>query len=250
MGIVRTKSFGLAVYEQGDKNSKKLALLLPGRLDTKDYPHMRSHVDYLAGRGYFAVSFDPPGTWESEGDISIYSMTSYAKAIDELIEHYGNRPTFLVGHSRGGSMAMIAGTRNNRVVGFASIMSYYSFDPKLAGMYPDPEWEKRGYLLERRDVPGEDKYIEYKLPYEFLQDQIKYDMSRDLRRSTKPKLFVYGVQDTTVPPEGVKEAYEIAESPKEIASIKSDHDYRRHPQLVQEVNAIVGKFLVKYDKWG
>ena len=65
MNIIKTKTFELAAYTKGDQNSPKLALVLPGRLDTKDYIHNTSLVDYLSRRGYFALSFDPPGTWES-----------------------------------------------------------------------------------------------------------------------------------------------------------------------------------------
>jgi hypothetical protein len=42
---------------KGDQDAAKLALVLPGRLDTKDYAHMVSAVDFLSARGYLAVSF-------------------------------------------------------------------------------------------------------------------------------------------------------------------------------------------------
>mgnify|MGYP001605931321 CR=1 FL=1 len=58
MRIVKTKTFELAVYEKSNKNSSKLAIVIPGRLDTKDYVHNTSLVDYLANHGYFALSFD------------------------------------------------------------------------------------------------------------------------------------------------------------------------------------------------
>lgn len=58
MNIIKTKTFELAIYEKGDSNSPKFAIVVPGRLDTKDYVHNTSLVDYLASRGYFALSFD------------------------------------------------------------------------------------------------------------------------------------------------------------------------------------------------
>lgn len=113
MNLVQTKSFKLAIYSKGDKNSPRLALVLPGKLDSKDYPHMHSHVDYLAKKGYFALTFDPPGTWESPGDIKLYTMTNYIKAVNELIENFGNKPTFVMGHSFGGSIALYVGTNQS-----------------------------------------------------------------------------------------------------------------------------------------
>lgn len=75
--MVKTKSFDLAVYKNGDEYASKVVLVLPDKLDTKDYASMRSHVDFLASKGFFALSFDPPGTWESPGDIWLYTTTSY-----------------------------------------------------------------------------------------------------------------------------------------------------------------------------
>src|SRR5690349_20918923 len=111
MEMIKTRSFELAVNASGNKNASKLAIVIPGRLDTKDYAHNVSHVDYLSSKGYYAVSFDPPGTWDSPGDIELYSTTNCIKAVDELIEYYGNKPTLLLGHSRGGSIAMLAGPK-------------------------------------------------------------------------------------------------------------------------------------------
>lgn len=243
MGLIKTTSFELATYSQGDPQSKKLALVLPGKLDTKDYPHMRSHVDFLATQGYLALSFDPPGTWESPGDLALYTMTNYLTAINELIEHLGNKPTFVVGHSRGGSMAMLAGITNPLVTHFGAIMSYYTFKPDIHGEYPDEEWKKTGYKISRRDVPASTAMREFKLPYSFLEDQIQYDMLPGLKNTIKPKMFVVGEKDVTVKPEIVKTAYEAAAEPKVLYTLPSDHDYRFHPDLVVKVNSYLGEFL-------
>jgi len=61
MNLVKTKSYELAVYEKGDIDADKLAVVLPGRLESKDYAHIRSHVDTLATLGFHAIAFDPPG---------------------------------------------------------------------------------------------------------------------------------------------------------------------------------------------
>lgn len=246
MKMIQTNSFNLATYSSGDELSEKLALVLPGRLDTKDYTNIRSHTDYLASKEYFAMSFDPPGTWESDGGIEIYSMTNYKKAIDELIEHF-NKPTLLMGHSRGGSMAVLAGTRNPSVEGIIAVMSACSYTPEKYGGYPDLEWKKRGYKLHKRDVPGkEGEYREFRLPYSFVEDQKQYDMYGDLAKWNKPKLFVYGEKDELVEADLVKEVYEVATEPKEIASIDAGHDYRFLDEKISDVNEIVGKFLDKY----
>src|SRR3989344_6890230 len=200
--LIKTDSFTLAAYSKGNPNSEKFALVLPGKLDTKDYAHMKSHVVYLSNMGYFALSFDPPGTWESPGDISKYSMTNYLKAINELIKYYGNKPTFIMGHSRGASMAILSGLRNPCIGSFASI-----FSSLMVEGYKDKSdtalWKKQGYLLEKRDLPpgGGPKVKEFKLPYSFFEDQLKYNMTESLQHSRKPKLFFLGKHDVLATPE-------------------------------------------------
>lgn len=246
MGIIKTKSFRLATYSKGDESAKKLALVLPGQLDPKDYPHMISHVKYLAKKGFYALSFDPPGTWESPGDIELYTTTNYLKAINELIEYFGNKHTFLFGHSRGGSLAMLAGITNPNVFSFAAIMSGYTYDPKIHTRYNDPEWKDKGYKESWRDLPDSPKEKRlFKLPYSFVEDQMQYDMAEGLSKCTKPKLFILGTRDTTAVPKLVRGAYDIAAEPKELYEIDSDHDYRYHPQLIEEVNKVIGNFLSK-----
>jgi hypothetical protein len=240
MKTINTKSFTLAVYAKGDEKSEKVALVLPGKLDTKHYQHMRSHVDFLAQKGYFALSFDPPGTWESPGGISLYTTTNYLKAINELIEYFGNKPTVLVGHSRGGTLAMLGAINNQYVSHFVSIMSSAG---KSIPSYPINPGEPS---ISQRDFPGSPKEkISIELPYAFFEDSAKFNIIDGLKECVKPKLFILGTRDTTILPEKVKEAFNASAEPKEIYELDSDHSYRWHPHLIEEVNKVIGEFLKK-----
>ncbi len=207
---------------------------------------MRSHVNYMASKGYFALSFDPPGTWESPGDITLYTMTNYLKAINELIDHFDNKPTFVMGHSRGASMAILSGLRNQYIFSFTSVFSSFT-----KGGYKDnsgsSKWKKQGYILEKRDLPpgGGPKTKEFKLPYSFFKDQLQYDFTKELSTSKKPKLFFLGRKDILATPEVIKGLYAITSEPKQLYELNSDHDYRLKKDIVNEVNTAVGTFLAK-----
>lgn len=237
--MIKTESFELAEYAQGGVNAERLALVLPGRLDTKDYPHMRSHVDMLAGLGYYAISFDPPGTWESPGGIELYTMTNYLKALQEVIALYRGKPTLLIGHSRGGSMAMLGGTTIDQVTAFASIMSR----PSASVPVDEATYIEREVFESYRDEPFGNGQRRFDLPYSYFEDATRYDMSEDLAACAKPKLFIYGEQDAIVKPDSVRQAYEAAADPKEIHSVDCEHDYRRHPDKIEEVNRILAEWL-------
>lgn len=238
---IKTPSFELAAYIKGNPEATKLAIVNPGRLDTKDYIHMTSLVDYLANKGYLALSFDPPGTWESPGGIELYSTTNVCKAIDEIIEYYGNRPTIVVGHSRGGTHALLAGTTNPHVTHYAAIMSHHG--PTAIGLPKQGE----AVSVSHRDLPpGTARTTEQKeftLPVKYFTDQAQYDALSDLKVSKKPKLFIYGQRDELVSAESVYDMYNQSSEPKMIHGVDVEHDYRLHPQAILEVNQTVGTFL-------
>lgn len=239
--MLKTPSFKLGIYENGSKDSGKLALVLPGRLDTKDYPHMVSHVDFLASKGYRALSFDPPGTWDSPGGIELYTMTNYLQAMKEVIETLGNKPTLLVGHSRGGSMAMLGGTTITQVTHFVAVMSR----PSSSIPSDEEEYMAKGINFSYRDTPPNNSKNQkrFDLPFSYFEDAAQYNMSEDLRTCMKPKLFFYGTHDVLVTPESVKETYGNAAGPKLLHKLNSEHDYRRHPEIIEEVNSVIANFL-------
>ena len=238
--FIKTRSFDLAVYQKGDIKSNKLALVLPGKLDTKDYPHMREHVDFLASQGYLALSFDPPGTWESDGDISIFTATNYMKAIKELIEYFGNKPTILLGHSMGGAMSIITGIELKQVEKIISIMgkAYY---PKQN----DTKWKEMGYHLSIRDTPQEykERTKTFHLPYSYLTDFYQYDATENLKKCTKPKLFILCNKDDENKKRIIKETFDITSEPKQLSIVDVEHDYRKHKSAIIEVNKIIKEFL-------
>lgn len=243
--MIKTKSFELAVYSKGDPASSKLAIVIPGRVDTKDYTHNTSLVDYLASRGYFALSFDPPGTWESPGGIELYTTTNYLRVVDELIDYFGNKPTLLAGHSRGGTIAMLIAPKDPRVTHFITVMSYYG-----APSAPSKESIAAGKQIEPRDLPpGTTKTKEQKifeLPLSYFKDGEQYNALPGLKDCTKPKLFFYGTKDDLNGAEDIKEAYEKSAEPKMMYELNSVHDYRYQPEIIKEVNEVIGQFLDKY----
>jgi pimeloyl-ACP methyl ester carboxylesterase len=236
MEIIKTDSFELAVNTAGDPNSEKMMLCLPGLLDTKDYAHIQSHVDHFAEKGFFTVSFDPPGTWESGDDITLYTTPNYLTAIHEIIEHFGNRPTVALGHSRGGTMALLSGVHNEYVTQMIAVMSHWgpSGRPKVTG----------DVHVSTRDVPpGTERTEErkkFELPMSYFNDLADYS---GLDTCDKPKLFFAGLQDVLITPDEVKEMMESAAEPKQYVELDSEHDYRLHTEIIDEVNKKVEEFL-------
>lgn len=243
MKVIKTKSFELAVNVVGDEEAETLALVLPGRLDTKDYAHMVDVTNRLARNGYLAISFDPPGTWESPGGIELYTTANYLLAIKELIEYFGNRPTITVGHSRGGSMALLSAVKLSQVTACVAIMSNYGSSSAK------PESIKLGYEESQRDLPPGTERTEIKrtfqLPVSYFEDGNLFDLD-DLARCVKPKLFFWGNQDQILNDQTIKQGFNAAAEPKRLIELSSEHDYRLHQEVVSDVGHHIEQFLTEY----
>ncbi|MBP9667300.1 alpha/beta fold hydrolase [Candidatus Saccharibacteria bacterium] len=246
MNIIQTSSFQIAVHAFGDPSASRIALLLPGRLDTKDYVNFTKHGEFLANLGFFAIAIDPPFTWESPGNIAHYTTTNYVNAVHELIEHFGNRPTLLLGHSRGGATSMLA-SNNPAVVGIAVINAAYSA-PSAA----DPTKIHNGTLREARDLPPgtmrTEEKIKFNLPLNYFEDGKLHDPASALLRYAGPKLVVHATRDEFKTFDSVREIYQQLNGPKMFLSIDCTHDYRLFPEAIEEVNAALGSFIATYLK--
>ncbi|MBN2197828.1 alpha/beta fold hydrolase [Candidatus Wolfebacteria bacterium] len=246
MALLKTKNFELAVYTKGNSKSSKLAIVIPGRLDTKDYVHNTILVDYLADNGYLALSFDAPGIWESFGGIELYTITNCLKAVNELIEYFGNKPTVLSGHSNGGTIAMLVGPNNPHVTHIISIFSHYGISDK-----PEEKRIINGAVISYRDLPPgterTEKKKKFELPLGYFEDGAQYNALPGLKKCHKPKLFLYGTRDALIGPEGVKKAFKESATPKFIQAVDSEHDYRLSPHIIEEINQKIGEFLFSTD---
>lgn len=138
-------------------------------------------------------------------------------------------------------MAMLAGVANPYVTHIIAIMSHHG--PTTVGVVGPGEAPKKSL----RDLPpGTTRTAdqkEFTLSYEYFEDQSQYDALDALKSCPKPKLFFYGTEDILVTPESVKHMYEQSADPKVIKELRLEHDYRLYPNIVDEVNAEISKFL-------
>lgn len=241
MRIVKTKNFQLAINEYGNNDADKLCLLMPGRLDTKDYANFVSHGYYLSELGYCVIALDPPYTWDSPGDLGNYTTTTYVQAINELIDFFGNKKTLLLGHSRGGATAMLASQNQNVEAIILVNAAYGSPTP------PDESKLVNGCLPESRDIPPGDKRTEqqrkFLLPMAYFNDGNKHDPVGALKVFQGAKLLVHATKDEFCSPDKVKMIFDDLAEPKTYLEIDCTHDYRLFPEVIEQVNHAVAAMI-------
>ncbi len=245
MEFITTKSFEVAIYPHWDKNASRLALVLPGKLDSWQYRNLVSHAELLSQMWFYAMSFDPPGTWNSPWDSDkLYTTSNYLLAVEEIINYFWDRETFVAGKSRWWTLAILAWTRLEQVTWFASIVWWYTLNPELKNNYPNEKRKNKWYTTKRNSPPGIwPRDIELSLPYSFLEDEIQYHIEKDLPACTKPKMFIAWLQDTLVTPGFIKQWFELSAWPKRYHEIDFHHDYRESLEMINQVNWYIEEFV-------
>lgn len=245
MKLVNTKNFQIAVNEYGDSNSDRVCILMPGRLDTKDYANFVSHGNFLANLGYYIIAIDPPYTWESPGDLHDYTTSAYVQAINELIELLGNKKILLLGHSRGGASAMLA-SANPRVEAIVLVNAAYGSPTP-----PDKNKLVDGYLPESRDIPPGDKRTEeqrkFMLPMAYFEDGNKHDPVDALKAFKGAKLLIHATHDEFCSPNKVKAIYNELGEPKKYIEVDCTHDYRLFSEVIEQVNQSLKELIERID---
>jgi pimeloyl-ACP methyl ester carboxylesterase len=81
------------------------------------------------------------------------------------------------------------------------------------------------------------------LPLAYFKDLGKHTPVEVLKKFDGPKLMICGTYDKYISPEKVHEIYETLKPPKEFLELDVDHDYRHHPDLIDEVNQAITKLV-------
>lgn len=243
MGITKIKipsskgNIAAAIHCPKEKTSK-LAILCSGFCDSKDYKHLVDLAEALRGWGYTVVRFDSIGVWESDGDISDYTMTHYLEDIKNVLEHMLRQSSFnhilLGGHSRGGQMAILYAARDPRISVVLGIMA--SSGP-IEGKRRE-EWERTGISINQKDLPNEpNKSREFRVPFCHVLDRDEYDAIGDVRKIKVPVILIAGELDDIVPADDVKEIFDNANELKKFIIIPNvGHNYRYNDNDVKIVN--------------
>jgi pimeloyl-ACP methyl ester carboxylesterase len=225
-----------------NKNYKKLAIILPGFLDSKDYKHYSNLGKFLATKDYLSVIFDPAGTWESGNDMKIYSMSQYLSDIDDVVNYAKDifkkdfEEIIIIGHSLGGRIALIYAARNENISKAIGLM---------ASNISPIKWNKREERLSKRDYPGnKDMMIQFKVPFSFVEDAMKYDLLSEVSKINVPILLIAGENDEPERIESLKSIYEQANDLTKFVLMKGfGHNYRDNKDQMKKMNEEIWQFI-------
>lgn len=219
----------------------KLVILLPGFLDSPEYLHIRTFEKRLKVLGYTTVKLDLCNLWKT-GNAESYSITNCLKQIENKISFYkpkNPKEIILIGHSMGGFLSIIAGSRINEVTKIISLC------PPPDRKHSKNKWEKGKYRVSKRDLPDNpQKFREFKIPYSFVEDGLQYVATEDVKKIHKPLMIFIALDDIIVPPKQTEKIIKNAHSPYVVKQKKMGHDFRFSQDECNIVMKEIEKFIL------
>lgn len=220
----------------------KLALLLPGYLDSPDYLHMVTFENGLKKLGYTVERLDACDLWKTK-DTANYTVTNFIKQIKARVDFYTKqnpKEIVLVGHSMGGFTAIVAGSKIGEVT-------------KIVAMCPPPDrthsvhkWGENGVRVSKRDLPDKpNEFIEFAIPYSHVKDVLQYSAVDEAKKIHKPLMIFIALKDTVVPPADTEEIVKSANNPYVVRQPNIGHDFRFSQEECNIVMTEIEKFLKK-----
>lgn len=239
--FIKSNKGNLAIAIHG--NGSKLIVICPGKLDSKDYPHLIDLAERFSQIGYTAVRMDPTGTWESDGSDDDFTTTQYLQDVKAIIDHMLQDRAYdqiiIAGHSMGGYISLLATTMDERITGAIAIMSPYALN-RPGNTEKLEEWEQVGFRVSKRDIPNSNEFRFYKLPYAHAKDRLQYNILERKAGIKVPVLLVSGEKDDKVKANDVKKLYDELNTRKEYLEIEGvGHDYRKRRDEIEKVNTLI-----------
>ncbi len=248
------KRFGVTYAYHAGRTLTHLAVLLPGYLDHKDYPHLTRLASALRDCGFVTASLHPFGTWD-QPDADGYSLRSVLDDVDSAIANDNGLdglpsglPAIVLGHSFGGLAAIYAASRNPRVCAAVAIMPPEP-RPDCKGWWTDDvleQWRSTGLRTSFRYDPVRRYERTFLVPYSFVEGfQSLPPFPTIASRIHVPILLMAGEADQSCPPVAVRRLHEQLPGSTFQSLPGIDHNYRESTEAISVVNGHVMDFLAR-----
>jgi alpha/beta superfamily hydrolase len=211
---------------------------------TKDILVASRICNALAGHGIGMLRVDFTGQGESDGD---FVDTTFTTNVDDLLcaidymDTQGQRPYFLIGHSLGGTAALVASSKSDFIRAAVTINS--PSNPRHVARHFRQQQEdiiNDGYATVQ--VSGRD----YKISKKFIDSLEKYDMNSILAGVNCALLIAHSPQDSDVMINNASELFTMAHHPKSFLSLESmDHLISKKVDS-QYIGDVVSAWIQRY----
>ncbi len=210
-----------------DQSRKPVIIFIHGFKGFKDWGYFNLMADTLASAGFVVIKLNLShnGTTPDEptvfADLEAFAHNNFTKELDDVgtIIDYVNAPDFslpdvefdrekifLIGHSRGGSLAILKAYEDSRVKAVVTLAAVTNLEKRWSKTYL-AEWKEKGIQYVENTRTGQLMPMNYQIVEDFYQHKDRFDVPGALQNLEVPLLAFHGSADETVP---VSMAYQIS----------------------------------------
>jgi len=197
----------LHIPENKFKLSFPAVIVCHGLSGSKDAEHIEILSERLEQEGFIVLRFDFTGCGESEGSYDEMTVSREVADLETALEalltfkEVDRKRIAVIGHSFGGSVAIITASEDRKIKAIATIGASYDQVKvlhNLCGMAQMKHWKEKGAIT----IAGEE---EFKLKYSFFEDASKYNILSVAKKIKIPFLVAHGGADMIVSSAQAKE---------------------------------------------
>lgn len=234
-------------------SNQSIIIFVHGFKGFKDWGHFPNIGEELAKAGFAFVNFNftHDGTTVSQptdfADLEAFGNNNYHKELfdtelviqgisssklfsDLLIDR---DKIFLLGHSRGGGIAVTKAAENELVKGLVTWGSIGDMGRTAADL---EQWKRDGVVYVPNARTNQQMPMYYQFVEDFLDQKDRYDLQKSCSKINVPALFIHGTDDQTVPFAYSKNLNEWSQNSELLLIEDGDHTFGgKHPFTENEL---------------
>jgi len=207
----------------------KTLVFVHGFKGFKDWGFVPYLGEYFANQGFFVITFNfsHNGIGENKTEfteLDKFSENTYSREVKELNEIIsafrndyfdikGNADLGVIGHSRGGAIALLTSAKRNDINAVATWASVSNLD-----RYSDrqkTEWRQKGYIEVLNSRTNQMMHLNVALLNDIEKNwETELNLQNAVSKLNRPLLIVHGVQDMSVPISEAEQLYEWSDKSK------------------------------------
>ncbi len=254
------------VFFKANRQQKPIVVFCHGYKGYKDWGTWDLVAKSFAEAGFFFVKFNfsyNGGTIEQPidfPDLEAFGQNNFIKELDDLetVVDWIVSPEFnyknevdhknitLIGHSRGGGIAIIKAAEDTRITKLITWASVSDYKPRFPKGEVMDQWKKNGVMYVQNGRTNQQMPHDIQFYTTFLENEERLTISRAVKHIEMPYLIIHGTDDPTVM---VNEAHDI-KSYCPASSLflveGADHVFgAKHPWLVPDLPEDLRKITLK-----
>ncbi|MFN6944099.1 MAG: alpha/beta hydrolase family protein [Cytophagaceae bacterium] len=209
------KPFGTDILYDLENSSGNLIIFCHGFKGFKDWGYFELMAEYFASEGFIFIKFNyshngtTPEQPEQFVDLEAFSENTFSKEsvdLEKVIEFAGSsnliakpiKNIFLLGHSRGGYLAILKAFQNSQIKGLATLAAVSNFESR----YTNEQiayWKEHGTIYIENSRTGQMMPLKFDIFKDFDENKEKLSVPLIAPKINKPWLIIHGEKDESVP---------------------------------------------------